>query len=132
MTGGCLIVDDRPERRAVLRTLMHSPGWAGTTVVEAISDVGALAALRAASIDVAVVEIQMPVAAGIAVVAALRREQPAIRIVVCSFHGARATRAEALAAGADVYLTKPVSARDLLHACQPPKPSPTASPGAVD
>jgi DNA-binding NarL/FixJ family response regulator len=62
---------------------------------------------------VAVVEIQMPVNQGLEAIAALRRRSPALRIVVCSFHGDPATKELALGGGADVYLDKSVSSESL-------------------
>ena len=121
-----LLVDDRPERRSVMRTLVHAWAGVGTIVAEAASAADALAAVRDGPLDAAVIEIQLPVPVGIAAIAALRAEQPALIIVVCSFHADPATRHEALAAGADAYLTKPVSPRDLLLACRGPRRAPTA------
>jgi CheY-like chemotaxis protein len=123
-----LLVDDRPERRSVIRALTETRVGAGTVVAEAATAAAALAAVRAGTVDAAVVEIHMPIPVGLAVIAALRAEQPALVIVVCSFHAGPAARHEALAAGADAYLTKPVSPRDLLLACQRPRrPCPAPS-----
>ena len=47
-------------------------------------------------------------------------EKPLLRIVVCSFHNEAATRESALARGADIYLTKPISPRDLYRVLRPP------------
>jgi two-component system chemotaxis response regulator CheY len=117
---GCrvLLVDERPERRSVIHALVQARAGAGTVVAEAASAADALSALQAGAVDAAVVEIQMPVPVGIAVIAALRAEQAELVIVVCSFHAGPAARHEALKAGADAYLTKPVSPRDLLLACR--------------
>jgi two-component system chemotaxis response regulator CheY len=119
-----LLVDDRPERRSAMRALVQAPAGAGTVVAEAASAAAALAAVRDDIVDVAVVEVQMPRSAGIAVIAALRAEQPALVIVVCSFHTGPAARHETSTAGADAYLTKPISPQDLLLAC---RPTPAAS-----
>jgi CheY-like chemotaxis protein len=123
---GCrvLLVDDRPERRSVMRTLVQARAGAGTVVAEAASAAAALAAVRAIAVDAAVVEIQLPVPVGIALIAALRAELPALVIVVCSFHASPGAQGEALAAGADAYVPKPVSPADLLHACALPRRAP--------
>jgi CheY-like chemotaxis protein len=119
-TGGrMLLVDDRPESRAVIRTPVQTGAGAGTVVAEAASVAAALTVLRADTTEAVVVEIQMPVSVRLAVIATLPVEQPALVIVVCSFHADTATRQEASAAGA--YLTKPVSPRDLLGACALPR-----------
>jgi DNA-binding NarL/FixJ family response regulator len=78
-----------------------------------------------------VVEIQMPLASGLATIAALRADYPGLRIVVCTFHGDSSTREQAAAAGADAYLLKPVNARDLRRALQSfPGPADAVMPNA--
>jgi CheY-like chemotaxis protein len=104
-----LLVDARPERRELIRHLVQGTGLAGIDVGEAGSGAEAVDLLDQGDRDVAVVEIQMPVHQGLETIAALRHRSSALRIVVCSFHGHRATKELALAGGADVYLDKPVS-----------------------
>ncbi len=61
----------------------------------------------------AVIEIQLPVARGLETVKALRKSRPGMRIVICTFHDDDDTRLAALASGADAYLIKPLSPRDI-------------------
>ena len=104
-----LLVDARPERRELIRHLVQGTGLAGPEVEEAGSGAEAIAALDRAEPDVVIVEIQMPVNVGLETIAALRRRSQDLRIVVCSFHAAPATKELALRGGADLYLDKPVS-----------------------
>lgn len=113
-----LLVDDRSERREVIRVLVETGGSAGTVVAQADSPAAAVAAAGRTEPDVAVLEIQMPVAAGLAAIAGLRAEHPSLLIVVCTFHANPSTRRQALAAGANAYLGKPVSAREFHTACR--------------
>jgi DNA-binding NarL/FixJ family response regulator len=113
-----VLVDSRSERRAVMRRVVEQALGAGTVVAQAGSEAEALAAAGSQSADAVVVEIQMPRASGLATSAALRAAHPGLRILVCTFHGDSSTRAQAAAAGADVYLLKPVNARDLRRALQ--------------
>src|SRR5690349_12798591 len=113
-----MLVDARPERRELIRHLVESTGLAGLDVGEAGSGAEAVELLNGADRDVAVVEIQMPVQAGLETIAALRRRSPDLRIVVCSFHRDPATKVSALESGADVYLDKPVSSGSLKVAFQ--------------
>jgi two-component system response regulator YesN len=113
-----LLVDARHERRGVMRLVIESGAHAGTVVAQTESAAGAVAALERAAVDAAVVEIQMPIDAGLLVVAALRAARPSLVIVVCTFHADASTRERALAAGADTYLVKPVSAREIQAACR--------------
>jgi len=108
-----LIVDNRADRRELMRHVVAGAGVAASDVAEAATADEAAALLHGDGCDVVLVEIQMPVALGLETIAALRRRSPASRIVVCSFHRDEATKAEAQAQGADAYLDKPVSTRSL-------------------
>ena len=63
--------------------------------------------------NAAVVEIQLPISQGLDTISTLRDDFQALRIIVCSFHHDPATKRAALARGADAYLVKPLSPRDL-------------------
>lgn len=108
-----VIVDTRHERRQVMRHLTENCG-ADLVVVGSAEDAsGALAAVTGQRANIAIVEIQLPLADGLEVVSMLRGAHPDLGIVVCSFHATAATQSDARARGADVYLSKPVSAREL-------------------
>jgi CheY-like chemotaxis protein len=104
-----LIIDNRPDRREVMRHLVGATGAAAPDIAEAGSVAEATALLDCGGCDVVVVEIQLPVAVGLETIAALRSRWPDSKIVVCSFHREEATKARAQAQGADAYLDKPVS-----------------------
>lgn len=111
-----VLLDVRAERRKVMRAIVEQTVGVGTVVAEAATAEEAVAAVERDLADVAVVEIQLPVVDGLAAIAALRQGHRALRIVVCSFHREAATRQQAQEAGADCYLTKPISGRDLRRA----------------
>jgi DNA-binding NarL/FixJ family response regulator len=116
-----VLIDSRPERRAIMGMLVDQcPGL--ITVGVAADLVGAETQIREQRVDVAIVEIQMPVAEGLATIRALREQFPQLRIVVCSFHDDAATRQAAQMHGADAYLSKPLSARDLFALTVDPDP----------
>jgi CheY-like chemotaxis protein len=108
-----LLVDARPERRELIRHLVEGTGLVGEDVGEAGSSAEAVELLDRSDRDLAVVEIQMPVPEGLETIAALRRRSSALKIVVCSFKVDEATKARALAEGADTYVDKPVNAESL-------------------
>jgi len=113
-----LLVDIRPERRQLVRHLIESTGLAAPGIAEADDKARALELLDHYDADVVVLDIQMPVEEGLNTIAALRGRSPRLRIVVCSFHHEAATKARALAQGADAYLAKPVGAADLKRVLQ--------------
>jgi CheY-like chemotaxis protein len=108
-----LLIDNRPERRELMRHLVAATGLADADVAEAATAPEATALLERGDRDVAVVEIQLPVALGLETIAAVRSHSPGLKIVVCSFHRDEATKAQAVAQGADAYLDKPVSSLSL-------------------
>ncbi|MGH9009666.1 MAG: response regulator [Acidimicrobiia bacterium] len=108
-----LIVDNRSDRRELMRHVVAGTGLAAPDVAEAATAEEATALLEVDGCDVVVVEIQLPVALGLETIATLRRHAPASRIVVCSFHQDEATKVRAQAEGADAYLDKPINSRSL-------------------
>jgi CheY-like chemotaxis protein len=111
-----VLVDVRSERRAVMRRVVEQALGDGTVLAEVGTASEALAAVEHQGADVVVVEVQLPLAGGLAVIAALRVAYPALAIVVCTFHRDAATQRSAEEAGADAYLVKPVNSRDLRQA----------------
>lgn len=107
-----VVVDNPGDRRLLMAHIVeqtHEFGVAGY----ADGPVNALEAVERLGADAVVVEIQLPVSQGLDTVSALRDAFPSLAIIVCSFHDHSATKEEALGRGADGYLSKPVSPRDL-------------------
>ena len=84
-----------------------------TVVGYADTPVSALEAVARLGADAVVLEVQLPVAQGLDAISALRHDFPSLAIIVCSFHGDAATKQAASARGADGYLVKPLSPREL-------------------
>jgi DNA-binding response OmpR family regulator len=125
-----VLVDVRQERRAVMRRVIEQALGEGTVVAQVGTASEALAAAELHLADVAVVEIQLPLTEGLAVIAALRAAQPGLVIVVCTFHSDSLTQQRARDAGADTYLLKPVNARELRRVVRSGRPTPLAVAGA--
>lgn len=116
-----VLIDPRPERRALMGLLVEQ--CPGLSMVGVAADLGeAEAQVREQRADVAIIEIQMPVADGLAAIAALREQFPDLRIAVCSFHDDAPTREAARSQGADAYLSKPLSPRELFALAVGPRP----------
>jgi DNA-binding NarL/FixJ family response regulator len=108
-----VLVDVRAERRQLMRHVVEGGETGALVVAEADSESAALLMVEQQHADAVVLDIQMPVQQGLETVAALRSKFSRLAIVVCSFHLDRGTRELALAQGADVYLAKPISPREL-------------------
>lgn len=111
-----VLVDARPERRAVLRSVFEHSDVPTTVVGEADNAADGINEVHAHAADLVVIDFPAPAQDGLATIAALRSRFPALVIVVCSFDSTDDTRQKALAKGADAYLLKPVSAREIVAA----------------
>ncbi|WP_244817622.1 response regulator [Caballeronia sp. Lep1P3] len=112
-TGRVLVVEDNADLREYMRRLLAA---AGHDVRVAADGRAALEAARAAHPEVIVSDVMMPRLDGYGLLRALR-EDAALRetpIVLLSARAGEEARVGGLEAGADDYLTKPFSARELL------------------
>jgi PAS domain S-box-containing protein len=107
-----VLADDNADMRDYLSRLLRER-WD----VEAVSDGdAALAAIRSRRTDLVLADVMMPGLDGFELLQSIRRD-PALRLMPVILLSARAgeeATAEGLSAGADDYIVKPFSARDLL------------------
>ena len=99
----CLIVDDDPSPRDLMKRLVQAKGHRVTT---ATSCDEALTALAADSFDVAIVDLEMPGRHGAQAIAALRAAAPDMPLLVVSGYDDRTHVLGAIDAGARGYLLK--------------------------
>lgn len=111
-----VLMDSNPNRRGVMRSVFEHSDVDATVMGEADGRPEAIALVQDIGAGLIVLDFAMQAADGLETVAALRARFPDLAIVVCSFNSQPATREKALAAGADAYLLKPVSAREVLAA----------------
>jgi DNA-binding NarL/FixJ family response regulator len=113
-----VLVDARPDRRAVMRQMFQHSAAVATVVGEADGATDAMVAVEQHSADLVVIDLPPDVQVGLDAVSALDVRFPDLAILVCSFNSDPAVRQQALDAGADGYLVKPVSAREVVAAFQ--------------
>jgi two-component system nitrate/nitrite response regulator NarL len=99
-----LLADDHPVFRDGLARTLRGAGL--DVVAEAADGREALDAIRRLDPDVAVLDLQLPVLDGMAVLDAIQREQRRTRTVVLSAYDDSARVYRSIAAGARAYLTK--------------------------
>jgi two-component system KDP operon response regulator KdpE len=99
-----LVVDDEPQITRVLRTALTGSGYEVRTADDGHTG---LRAAREWQPDLVITDVSMPNLSGIELCRQLRAES-ALPIIVLSVKGAEKTKVEALDAGADDYVTKPV------------------------
>jgi two-component sensor histidine kinase/CheY-like chemotaxis protein len=108
-----LLVDDNADMRAYIRRLLVAQGFA----VEAVGDgEGALVAARRDRPDLVLSDVMMPGLDGFGLLAELRGDGNLLEIpiILLSARAGEEARVEGLEAGADDYISKPFSARELL------------------
>lgn len=108
--GRILIVDDDYSIRRTLHLALYTQGF---DVNEAAGAEEAAALVRALRYDAILLDINMPGRSGIELCAELRREHPAVAVLMLSVRDREEDRVEALDAGADDYIVKPFHIREL-------------------
>ena len=113
-----LIVDDSPTmRRMVMASLRGLPD---VSFGEASSGLEAVERLALAPVDLMILDLNMPDMHGLEVLEFLRSHQAYshVRVIVLTTRGDEASRRDALAAGASLYLTKPFAPQTLAAQAQ--------------
>lgn len=113
MTARILLVEDEP---AILESLAYVLSRDGFTVVAAKNAAEAGAVARSGSVDLVVLDLMLPDGSGFDLIRGWRgvaTERP-MPIIVLSSRDAEADRVAALESGADDYVTKPFSPREIV------------------
>ncbi|XXY52563.1 sigma-54 dependent transcriptional regulator [Sorangium sp. So ce269] len=106
-----LVVDDEASARSGLEKLLRQEGYA----VDAAGDgVEALEVAAERPPDVVVTDLKMPKMDGVALLGKLREQDPALPVIVVTAFGDVSSAVQAMRAGAEDYLTKPVDFDALL------------------
>ena len=113
MATKILIADDEPNIVISLEFLLRREGY---EVVVAQDGVEALAQMRAERPDMAILDVMMPHRNGFEVCQDLRQdpEFKGLRIMMLTAKGRDTEVSKGMALGADVYMTKPFSTKELI------------------
>jgi len=113
MAKKILIADDEPNIVISLEFLLKREGY---DVVVAHNGAEALEQVRAERPDLAILDVMMPARNGFEVCQDLRQDPEFrdLRIMMLTAKGRDTEVSKGLALGADVYMTKPFSTRELL------------------
>ncbi len=106
-----LVVDDDPTVSDVVRRYLER---AGIDVTLAADGPAALAALAADRPDLVVLDLMLPGIDGLEVCRRMRADDPDVPVVMLTALGEEADRVIGLELGADDYVTKPFSPRELV------------------
>lgn len=106
-----LVVDDEPNIREVVELYLRRDGFE----VEVMADgAAALTAIERAAPDLIVLDLMMPTLDGLQLTRVLRQAEYEIPIIMLTAKGNEADRVAGLELGADDYVTKPFSPKELV------------------
>ena len=105
-----VVEDEAPIRRGLVDMLK----MAGFEPVEAADGPAGLAESRRVGVDLVLLDLRLPKMDGITVLTELRRTHPMLPIIILTARGSEEDRVRGLQAGADDYVVKPFSIRELL------------------
>jgi DNA-binding response OmpR family regulator len=110
-TAKILVVEDEPNMVAGLRDNFEFEGY---EVITARDGVEGLQQALEQSPDLVVLDVMMPRLSGLEVCRQLRAKRPSIPIIMLTARGQEVDKVVGLELGADDYVTKPFSIRELL------------------
>ncbi len=124
MKNSILLVDDDPNLRDMLRQMLEMGGF---EVTEAEDGLDALAKLAKITPDIMVLDVMMPNLDGVSLCRRLRSEAEFVSLPIIMLSGKTQQRAvqEGLAAGANLYLCKPITVSELIQAARELLPAPS-------
>ncbi|HUN86995.1 MAG TPA: response regulator transcription factor [Terracidiphilus sp.] len=106
-----LVVDDEPAIRRALRSPLAELGF---QVAEASRGEEALQLLHSGNIDVILLDVNMPGIGGVETLRRIRAVAPRLPVIMVTVRDGEEEKVEALELGADDYVTKPFSIRELI------------------
>jgi len=123
-----VIEDDHAIRRGVCDALR----FAGYEVLEAAEGSAGMAQALRAKFDLLLLDLVLPNYSGFEILEALKQQLPGTPVIILSARGEEADRVKGLKLGADDYVVKPFSVRELLARVEavlrrsPERPAPVA------
>jgi DNA-binding response OmpR family regulator len=106
-----LVVEDDPDIRKLVELHLRDTGY-DVTIEETGS--GGLSRALSASVDLVVLDLMLPGVDGLDICRRLREERPHVPVLMLTARSTELDRVLGLELGADDYLTKPFSVRELL------------------
>jgi DNA-binding response OmpR family regulator len=105
-----VVEDEQPIRRGVCDALRAS----GYEVAEAADGERGLAEALRRGVDLVLLDLLLPRRDGLSVLAEVRKVRPTLPVIILTARGGEEDRVRGLKMGADDYVVKPFSARELL------------------
>lgn len=106
-----LLVEDEPLLADVVCDYLYASGYAP---VQARTGTAAIDALAASSFDLVVLDLSLPGLDGLSVLASIRKDSPTLPVIIVSARSSEDDRLRGFSVGADDYVCKPFSPRELM------------------
>jgi DNA-binding response OmpR family regulator len=106
-----LVIEDDS---AIRRGLADALGFAGYEVIEAATGAVGRAQAERATFDLLLLDLILPGVNGFEILEAVRASRPTLPVIILTARGDEADRVKGLGLGADDYVVKPFSVRELL------------------
>lgn len=131
MSSRCVLVveDDSAIRRGVVDAL----AFAGYATLPAGNGGDGLKLATTANVDLVLLDLVLPGTGGFEILRAVRETRPTLPVIILTARGEEADRVQGLRLGADDYVVKPFSVRELLARVEavlrrsPERPQPVAA-----
>ena len=107
-----LVVDDEPNMRVTLAAILEQEGY-GVTIAATGED--AVEQTSKNRYDVVLMDVRMPGLGGLEAFRAMRRLQPAVRVLMMSAYSMPEVEQKALEEGVVVFLSKPLDIPELIN-----------------
>jgi len=113
-----LVVEDSPTMRQLISFALRR--LKNIRIIEAIDGVDGLKKLSSDTFSLVITDINMPVMDGLKLVSLIRKDDVhgKIPIIIITTEGGQEDKERAMALGANAYITKPVSAPQILSVVQ--------------
>ncbi|KFI73288.1 DNA-binding response regulator MtrA [Bifidobacterium minimum] len=109
-----LVVEDEPDLATAIAQRISAKGWTARVASDGASAVRAASQLKP---DLVIMDIMLPVMDGIEATKRIVAERP-VPVLMLTARDAEADKVLGLGAGADDYMTKPFSPRELIARCE--------------
>src|SRR5439155_7766828 len=110
-----LVVDDEEPIRELTREILERNGYTALTAVDG-TEALALVAKWSGKIGVVLTDVSMPVMDGVALIGALSKMEPGVKVIAASGRGSGEKPTDWKAVGIDTFLAKPYTAENLIAA----------------
>ena len=106
-----VVIEDEPAIRRGVADALRASGY---EAAEAGDGVRGLEEAVRAGVDLVLLDLMLPRRGGLEVLAEVRRSRPTLPVIILTARGSEDDRVRGLKMGADDYIVKPFSARELL------------------